>query len=305
MFCNLIYWSEGHGININQIVGRKSYQCDIPFRIIRFFEKNNQKYALLYGEDIRLIADSPVSDLVPLDSRATERLLAPFRSLEEQSYHLFRQDVQFIKERQEYNITEGLEKQIKYFHLPGKVLHVDGDPNYLNKCLMLYKRFHVPVIGIYCDEKEMPYKVPLWVSEYRPDILVITGHDAYTKAKGLKSDISAYRHSKDFVQTVKEVRKIVPHLDQLIIFAGACQSHFESLIRAGANFASSPMRVNIHALDPVYIVAKLSYSPFSESVKVWDILRNTITGEKGIGGIESRGVLRVGMPFHPNIEEET
>ena len=45
-------------------------------------------------------------------------------------------------------------------------------------------------------------------------------------------------------------------------FAGACQSHFEALIRAGANFASSPSRINIHALDPVYVVGKISFTSF-------------------------------------------
>ena len=35
---------------------------------------------------------------------------------------------------------------------------------------------------------------------------------------------------------------------RLIIVAGACQSHFEALLQAGANFASSPGSVLIHAL---------------------------------------------------------
>ena len=82
-----------------------------------------------------------------------------------------------------------------------------------------------------------------------------------------------------------------------MIFAGACQSHFESLIQAGANFASSPSRVNIHALDPVYIVAKISFTPFVERIKCWDVLNNTLTGQKGLGGIETKGVLRIGMPY--------
>jgi spore coat assembly protein len=133
---------------------------------------------------------------------------------------------------------------------------------------------------------------------------VITGHDAYSKSKGKMTDINAYRHSKHFVQTVKEARRKIPHLDQLVIFAGACQSHFESLIHAGANFASSPSRINIHALDPVYIVAKISFTPFMERINVWDVLRNTLTGEKGLGGIETKGVLRTGMPYNPLQEEE-
>ena len=71
-------------------------------------------------------------------------------------------------------------------------------------------------------------------------------------------------------------------------------------IRAGANFASSPSRVNIHALDPVYIVAKISFTPFMERINVWEVLRNTLTREKGLGGIETRGVLRIGMPYKSN-----
>src|SRR5690606_37730066 len=122
------------------------------------------------------------------------------------------------------------------------------------KCLDLYERLGVSVIGVHCNEKEMHLRIGELIDQYRPDILVITGHDAYSKTKGKKIDLNAYRHSKYFVETVKEARKKVPNLDQLVIFAGACQSHFESLIYAGANFASSPQRVNIHALDPVYIV---------------------------------------------------
>lgn len=50
-------------------------------------------------------------------------------------------------------------------------------------------------------------KIGQLIDHYRPDILVVTGHDAYSKAKGKKSDINAYRHSREFVQTVREARK--------------------------------------------------------------------------------------------------
>src|SRR5690625_3487774 len=33
-------------------------------------------------------------------------------------------------------------------------------------------------------------------------------------------------------------------------------------------------RINIHALDPVYVVARIAYTPFMESVNVWDALRD-------------------------------
>ncbi|RBN36990.1 sporulation peptidase YabG, partial [Priestia megaterium] len=51
------------------------------------------------------------------------------------------------------------------------------------------------------------------------------------------------------------------------------------------------------ALDPVYVVAKLSFTPFTDRINVWDVLRNTLTGAKGLGGVETKGLLRTGMPY--------
>jgi spore coat assemly protein len=291
-------------IKLMDIVGRRSYNCDILFRVIDVRKINDQKFAVLYGEDFRLVADAPYEDLVAIDYNQRVKLSKEYRALEEQSLKLFKQDVELIKHRREYEATSGYVKPSNYFQMPGRVLHLDGDPSYLKKCMMLYEKVGIPVLGIHCKEKEMPEKIGELIDLYRPDILVITGHDAYSKAKGKMTDINAYRHSKHFVQTVKEARKKSPHLDQLVIFAGACQSHFESLIHAGANFASSPERINIHALDPVYIVAKISFTPFMERINVWDVLRNTLTGEKGLGGIETKGVLRTGMPYRPIQEED-
>ncbi len=284
------------GISKMDIVGRISYNCDILFRVIDIKESKDGKVAILYGEDLRLIADAPYEDLVKIDQKERTRKKQQFRSLEEQSLQLFRQDMHLLQEKHEYESTGGYAKTYNYFQIPGKVLHLDGDPVYLNKCLALYERIGIPVTGIHCNEKEMSSKIGQLIEYYRPDILVITGHDAYTKSKGDIHDLNAYRHSKHFGLTVREARRKIPSLDQLVIFAGACQSHFESLIQAGANFASSPSRVNIHALDPVYIVAKISFTPFMDRINVWDVLRNTLTGEKGLGGIETRGILRTGMP---------
>ncbi|WP_433746098.1 sporulation peptidase YabG [Falsibacillus pallidus] len=290
-------------IQLNSIVGRVSYQCDVLFRIIDVKEVNGKKIAVLYGEDYRLIADADFDDLVEIDPYEQSKISREFRSLEEQSFELFQQDIDLTRNRNEYTSTNGYRNDFNYFQVPGRVLHLDGDPAYLQKCMALYEKIGVPVYGIHCSETEMHLRIGALIEKYRPDILVITGHDAYSKAKGKKSDINAYRHSKYFAKTVREARKKVPHLDQLVIFAGACQSHFESLIYEGANFASSPLRVNIHALDPVYIVGKISFTPFMERINVLDVIRNTLTGEKGLGGIETKGVLRTGMPYKPLTEE--
>lgn len=286
------------------IVGRLSYKCDILFRVMEIIEINGQKTAILMGKDYRLIADAPLDDLVPMSQTELQERSSEIRSMEEQSLHLFKQEIDLIQNEQEYKTTNGYSEEMSYFQVPGRILHLDGDENYLNKCLDLYEKLGVTVYGIHCNEKEMHLRISSLLDYYQPDILVITGHDAYSKSKGKKVDLNAYRHSKYFVETVKEARRKNPNLDQLIIFAGACQSHFESLIQAGANFASSPLRVNIHALDPAYIVARICFTPFNEMVNVWDILRNTLTGEKGIGGIETKGVLRIGMPYQPVWEED-
>ncbi|WP_050613563.1 sporulation peptidase YabG [Bacillus testis] len=290
-------------IAVRDIVGRKKYGCDILFRVVQIKEQAGIKMAILYGEDVRLVADAPFEDLVKVGSLEREKYHKQNESREMRSLTLFSQEMELLEQKRKYDISSGYRQQGDFFQMPGRVLHLDGDPSYLKKCMDAYEKIGVPVTGLYCNEKEMPIRISSLLDAYRPDILVITGHDAYTKAKGKIMDIQAYRHSWHFMQTVKEARKKVPQLDQLVIFAGACQSHFESLISAGANFASSPTRVNIHALDPAYIVAKVCFTPFSERIHVWDAIRNTITGEKGVGGVDTMGVLRTGMPFH-QLEED-
>ncbi|BAC12007.1 sporulation peptidase YabG [Oceanobacillus iheyensis] len=283
-----------------ELVTRKSYDHDLLFRVIEI----KKDIAVLHGEDMRLAADAPLNDLSKVDQREKKRRKEQEKEKQETSYRLFRQDYQLMKEKRNYEATEGYSNAASYFQLPAKVLHMDGDANYLRKCIQLYQRIGLQVHGVHLTEVQMPEEINDLLERIQPDILVITGHDAYSKNKGLKNDLRAYRHSKYFVETVREARRVVPNLDQLIIFAGACQSHFESIIRAGANFASSPSRVNIHALDPVYIVAKIAYTPFMESVSVWEALRNTLTGERGLGGIETKGLLRTGMPFVEDSNEE-
>ena len=287
-------------VQINDIVGRISYKCDVLFRVIDVREREGRRDAILFGEDIRLIADAPFQDLMKINDHERNDRQRSNEALQEQSYRLLTQDLELQQQKSGYQSSNGYRYSGEYFQMPGRVLHLDGDASYLRKCLDLYQKFSIPVHGVYCNEKEMPQRIGSLIDHYRPDILVVTGHDAYSKAKGPITDLNAYRHSIDFVQTVREARKKVSNLDQLVIFAGACQSHFESLIQAGANFASSPSRVNIHALDPVYIVGKISFTPFTEHIHVWDVLRNTLTGEKGLGGIETNGLLRTGLPFRPS-----
>ncbi len=283
-------------LKVGDFVTRKSYGNDLLFRI----SKIDDNLAIIIGEEMRLIADSPLSDLdLVTDSEKGLRQIEE-KKKEDSCYRLFRQDNRLMRNRNEYEMTGGYHSSASYFELPGRILHIDGDPIYLKKCIDLYEKLGVPIYGVHMQEREMPLQITSLLEMVRPDILVITGHDAYMRSKGELNEVKAYRNTRYFAEAVREARKFEPHIDHLVIFAGACQSYFETLIRAGANFASSPDRINIHALDPVYIAAKVSLTPFTDSVSIWELLRNTLTGEKGLGGIETRGLLRRGMPFKNN-----
>ena len=134
------------------------------------------------------------------------------------------------------------------------------------------------------------------LKEFNPDILVITGHDAYYSKKGNKDNINNYKNSKNFVKAIKVARNYEKNHEKLVIIAGACQSDYEALIKAGANFASSPKRVNIHALDPAIIASTIALTKTSEQIDVVDLISKTKYGSSGIGGIITNGLMYVGYP---------
>jgi spore coat assembly protein len=265
---------------VGDIVGRKSYQSDVHFRIISIDRKN--QCAELKGIDMRLFADAPLEDLVVID----EGYRGKKKNKEKQRTSSSIKEIKMKREQGDMN----------FFELPGRVLHMDGDANYLKKCLELYKELNIPVHGIHIPEKEMPERVSSLLKRVKPDILVMTGHDAYIKTTGGKFEMAAYRHSSYFKEAVKRARDYEKNRDNLIIFAGACQSYFEALIQAGANFASSPERVNIHALDPVYIVEKACYTSIEKIISIREIFQYSLTGSSGLGGFDTRGTLRTGKP---------
>ena len=111
-----------------------------------------------------------------------------------------------------------------------------------------------------------------------------------------KNDIKNYKNTEYFVKAVKEARKYEKSHEKLVIIAGACQSDYEELIRAGANFASSPKRVNIHALDPAIIATVLAMSERNKEIDLVSLLSKTKYGSDGMGGIISTGMMYVGFP---------
>ncbi|MEC3882227.1 sporulation peptidase YabG [Halobacillus sp. HZG1] len=289
-------------ISSGDLVTRKSYQHDIIFRV----KSEKGPLLKLMGEYIRLEADAPLDDLEKVTGAEYHRRKSEVDEKEAYSYRLFRQDYRLLKEKREAEAGSGYanQKETNYFQIPPRILHIDGDPLFLKKCIALYEQLGLQVHGQYLHEKEMPNQVLSLIEKVHPEIVVLTGHDSYSKAKGTVRELESYRHSKYFVEAVRNIRRKYPNFDQMVVFAGACQSHFESIIRAGANFASSPARVNIHAIDPVYVAARVAYTSFMDHINIWEVIRNTISGEDGLGGIETKGLLRIGMPYTENQTEE-
>ncbi len=109
-------------------------------------------------------------------------------------------------------------------------------------------------------------------------------------------DLNNYRNSSNFIKAVKKARIYEKSHEKLVIIAGACQSNYEELIKAGANFASSPKRINIHALDPAIIASTLALTEKNKEINLIELLDKTKYGHDGMGGIKCSGLMYVGFP---------
>lgn len=284
-------------MNIGDIVVRRSYDKDISFKIIDIKESSNKKIYLLKGINVRIIADSNEEDL----ERVEENYLGEQdKILNRKVSKVVNRAIGARNNSLKRNIVESEKKNIKYddkyFGRPGKILHIDGDVEYLETCLKVYKQLALDVVGMAIAERKQHKVIVDLVKDIKPDIVVLTGHDGVIKNSKDYLDVNCYRNSKYYIEAVRALRNYIPSYDELVIFAGACQSCYEGMLDAGANFASSPSRILIHCLDPVFICEKIAYTKIDEVVSIKDVIDNTITGNRGIGGLQTRGKYREGYP---------
>lgn len=267
---------------VGDYVVRLSYKGDILFRITYI---SPTQIARLKGVSFRIVADAPLSDLEPADGMR-------YTSKEDGVMNKIEEAVQTIMKKR----ADEQKGKHPSFQKTGTVLHIDGDAFYLNLCLRYYERLDIPAIGEHVSEVDQPKKIKYLLEKYNPDILVLTGHDALNKNHKNTNDLSEYKNSAYFVEAVKRARAVKPSMAELVIFAGACQSYFEEILAAGADFAASPGRVLIHALDPVFIVEKIAQCPFYKVLPIDEALEYTITKFRGLGGYEILGKCRKGGP---------
>lgn len=260
-------------IKKGDIVSRNSYQNDILFYVEKIVKTENRgKVAILKGVTIRIEADAPIDDLeLPNESRIKEN----FKRIDKQ-----------IEFTNDYIDNRNV---IRY----GKILHLDGDRSYSEKTEKYYKKRGLNYIVKHVMEFRQPMVVRNLLQRYRPDILVITGHDGMIKNGKNYNDINNYRNSRYFVKSVNEARRWNSDKNELVIFAGACQSYYEAIMSAGANFASSPARILIDFMDPLIVAEDVSITNKNKLIMMSDLEGKIRNGRRAVSGIGAKGKMIV------------
>ena len=260
-------------IKKGDIVSRNSYQNDILFYVEKIIKTENRgKVAILKGVTIRIEADAPIDDLeLPNESRIKENLKRIDKQIEDTNNYIDNRNV------------------IRY----GKILHLDGDRSYSEKTEKYYKKRGLNYIVKHVMEFRQPMVVRNLLQRYKPDILVITGHDGMIKNGKNYNDINNYRNSRYFVKSVNEARRWNSDKNELVIFAGACQSYYEAIMSAGANFASSPARILIDFMDPLIVAEDVSITNKNKLIMMSDLEGKIRNGRRAVSGIGAKGKMIV------------
>lgn len=275
-------------IKKGDIVARKSYNKDILFNVKRIYKVNNEKMAILTGITKRVEADSKIEDLEIIEKEILNKRLSKIQDKIDTKINetVNKYKNKKIKVRDYNNIKEEM--------ITGKILHLDGDKKYSQKAYIQYKKMGLNAVVKNIPEYKQPTLVYKLLKIYTPDILVITGHDGIIKKAKDYNNIYNYRNSKYFIETVKEARRYdEANGNKLVIFAGACQSYYEALILAGANFASSPARILIDFIDPIIVAEKVAYTERYKYITIEDIERELRDGRRGIDGIGANGKMYI------------
>ena len=140
-----------NSFKVGDIVSRKKYGNDILFKM----DKIVGNKVFLKGLEIRLYADANIEDIALSGIPKKKEEITSLRNL---------------------NTND-------YFYIPGKILHIDSDKEYLNRCLDYYKKQKLSANGYIFKENDMSLNIEKLVKKHKPNILVITGNDAYYKNK--------------------------------------------------------------------------------------------------------------------------
>lgn len=264
-------------LRIGDVVTRKSYGGDIHFKITEITSRaSGRKTYFLKGMLYRILADSEEEDLEWRSPELAQRELRDSMTTKGM-HHMSRSGIL------PFNFIQRVRGK------SGTILHIDSSAEFLEMCQRYYEDAKIKVYGKVIPESEQPGRIQGLLTSTRADILIVTGHDGLKKNATKMNSLDSYRNSRYYIQSVREARKFEPSLDKLCVFSGACQSYYEGIMDAGANFASSPGRILIHALDPAKVGDRVALTDTRVYVTPEQIARLTQSGSKGIGGLKTKG----------------
>ena len=156
-----------NNVKKGDIVARKSHNKDVVFVVDLIIEN---KIAILTGITTRLKADSPIEDLEIIDKKEVINI---YKSIDEKIDKTL-----CNKEITKNNFLKRSDKII----YTGRILHLDGDRKYSEKSNMYYKKMGLKAVVRNIPENRQPNVVNTLIERYKPDILVVTGHDRNDKS---------------------------------------------------------------------------------------------------------------------------
>lgn len=275
------------GLKPGDIVTRKSYGGDVMFRVVGEYGAGRAKYYILKGILMRIEADATEDDLELIRPETANQEIQRSIAAWETASDPVAAGAGYRSGR--VTLLDILKNLFLIRGKPGKILHIDSSRDFLDMSFKLYARSNLKVTGREIPESQQPEYIRPLLEKTGADILIVTGHDGLKKGAKNLDNISNYRNSAYYIQSVIEARKYEKSMDKLCIFAGACQSFFEAIMDAGANFASSPGRILIHALDPAWVAHRVALTDSRSFVTPEKIAKKTESGLKGISGVKSRG----------------
>ena len=149
-------------IKKGDIVARKSHGKDILFFVEDILESDNNKFAILTGVTIRILADAPLNDLE----------IAPKKMVEHEKLKL---DNKLERRIEKYSRKKSSKRfRSKKLVYTGKILHLDGDRKYTDKSYKYYRKMGLDAVVKYIPESKQPVFIKQLLEKYKPDILVIT-----------------------------------------------------------------------------------------------------------------------------------
>ena len=178
------------------IVGRISYNKDVIFEITKIIKtSSNNEICILKGITERIMADSPPEDLEIMDKRIVSKKI---KSIEDK----IENRIQKCIKCGEYNVK----RKSKMFYFinnekrgesqniyTGKILHLDGDRKYSDKAAKYYKSLGLEAIVKNVPENKQVVMIKALLDRYKPDILILTGHDGMIRKGTDFNNVYNYR----------------------------------------------------------------------------------------------------------------